>query len=905
MYNRFLYTLLTAILLFGSLSVMAQTESFTLDNGMQVILKENHSSPMVASLVFVKSGSRYEGKFENGITHFLEHLLFDGTTTLSREQLDKSISDLGGYINAFTRKDLTAYLVLLPKQYIDYGMTVQADMLFNSTFPEAELAKERKVVIEEINKDMDSPSAPSDELFSEAAYGATPYGRPVLGYKSFIENIGRDAIIAYWKKYYQPGNMVTLIIGDFDAAQMKQSVVSIFGKATGQAPVFEPSKVERIAGFNRIDTVAAVSSTYINFSIEAPLFGDSTYLPMDLLVQYLNLDEVSPLKQSLLGSNALASEVSASLTSYPDLTRLEISVVSEKAENRDRIVDTVMYALQNLASREADLDVSLLDGIKTSVKTQDIYNAEKLHYYGFMIAPMLMTGGFEFIQQYPELLSKVTPVQMFGAARQWLEKPSCMVTVVRPIDDSSKVPYRSVGMTADEVKGYFATATFPQFDLTKGVSLTYPSTDVVSLKIEDRATYARRTLQNGLTVLVKSAPDSKVFAMMTLGKNRSASEPDSLAGITDFVNRCLEKGTSTRSAAQLSQELNSIGATTTLYDNPWIPYDDRYTTPLFSFCKFETIDEYADKGFALFSDMLQNPSFDSAEVEKVRQGMMGVIGRETGSPGSVAKNLFYKTLLRNTGLDKPVMGNAETLGRITPLQLRDYHARFYAPDNMVLAIATSRDTAEVLEWVVKRFAHLTPAQSTNPPAAQPPALTVSRQEHVELNKEQISIYLGGLLPGINDPSSVSLEVALSILSNRLWSNLRERQGLAYSVGAGAGFEREFGWWYCSIGTSADKYQQAYDGIQLEIDKLKMDGPTELELKQTRNQIWGRLMSAKLSRINQAYYMAVNEFLGRPQQYDPTYLESLTKVDLVSASEAMRKYVRPESSVLVSAGKKAE
>ncbi len=902
MRTRLVYLFILSCL---AVAVSAQTETFTLDNGMQVILKENHSSPMVASLVFVKSGSRYEGKFENGITHFLEHLLFDGTTTMSREQIDRSISDLGGYINAFTRKDLTAYLVLLPKQYIDYGMTVQADMLFNSVFPEAELAKERKVVIEEINKDMDAPSAPSEELFSEVAYGKTPYGRPVLGYKSFIENIKRDAIIAYWKKYYTPGNMVTMIIGDFDAAQMKQTVAGIFGKASGQAPEFHPSTVERISGVVRVDTVAAVTSTYINFSFEAPLIGDSSYLPMDLLVQYLNLDEVSPLKQALLGSTALATEVSTSLTSYPDLGRVDISVVSEKPENYQQIISTVESTLRNLSSFEADIDVAMLEGIKTSVKTQDIYNAEKLHYYGFMIAPMLMTGGWEFIQQYPDLLAKVTPVQMFGAARQWLEQPNYMVTTVRPLDDSSKTPYRAVGMTADEVKAYFDTATFPQFDLANGVPLTYPSTDAVSMKIDDRASYARRVMSNGLTVLVKSSPDSKVFALMALGKNRSANEPDSLAGITDFMNRCLEKGTVSRSAAKLSRELNSIGATATLYDNPWIPYDDRYTTPMFSFCKFETIDEFAQKGFGLFTDMLLNPAFDSAEVEKVRQAMMGVLGREAASPGTVAKNLFYKTLLTNTGLDKPVMGNMETIGRITPRQLRDFHARFYAPDNMVLAIATSRDTGEVLNWVSQAFSHLTPAQAKNSMPVPPQPLTISRSEHVELNKEQISIYLGGLLPGNSDPASVSLEVAMSILSNRLWSNLRERQGLAYSVGSGAGFERDFGWWYCVIGTGADKYQQASDGFHLEIDKLKSDGPTELELKQTRNQIWGRLMSAKLSRINQAYYMAVNEFFGRPQPYDPTYLEQLSKVDLVTAAEAMRKYVRPETSVLVTAGKKLQ
>ena len=106
-----------------------------------------------------------------------------------------------------------------------------------------------------------------------------------------------------------------------------------------------------------------------------------------------------------------------------------------------------------------------------------------------------------------------------------------------------------------------------------------------------------------------------------------------------------------------------------------------------------------------------------------------------------------------------------------------------------------------------------------------------------------------------------------------------------------------------MGTSADKFQQAYDGIILEIDKLKLDGPTELELKQTRNQIWGRLMSAKLSRINQAYYMAVNEYLGRAPMYDPEYLSALTKVDLQSVAQAMLKYIRTDATVLATAGKR--
>ncbi|MCK4460760.1 MAG: insulinase family protein, partial [candidate division Zixibacteria bacterium] len=153
--------------------------TYQLDNGMEVILKETHASPMVAGMVFVKSGSKYESRFENGITHFLEHLLFNGTVNRSREEIDGSIRDLGGYLNAFTRKDLTSYFVLMPKQHIDYGLVTMADMLFNSTIPENELLKERQVVIEEIKRSADSPGWAAEKFFTEKAFAGTNYDRPV------------------------------------------------------------------------------------------------------------------------------------------------------------------------------------------------------------------------------------------------------------------------------------------------------------------------------------------------------------------------------------------------------------------------------------------------------------------------------------------------------------------------------------------------------------------------------------------------------------------------------------------------------------------------------------------------------------------------------------------------------
>ena len=897
--------ILLSISLAPAISQAAETgtETYSLPNGMQFILKENHSSPMVASVIFIRSGSKYESTYENGITHLLEHLLFDGTANLTREQLDHSITDLGGYINAFTRKDLTGYLVLLPRQYINYGMAIQSDMLFNSIFPDAELAKERNVVIEEIKKDADAPGAPAETFFESHAYQGTDYARPVIGYKGFIENIPRAAIIDYWRRYYIPSRMTALVIGDFETAKMKETIKAVFGNITATStPDADAGKTPAVlSGAQRFDTVANVTSTYINLSIAAPKITDTDYLPLDLLSQYLNLDDLSPLKKALTGDNPLASEISVSLTPFDSFSRFEISAISDKPELRDSIVNTILTQVSAALSMEPD--TVALRGIKTSTRCQDIYNAEKLHYYAFMISPLMMSGGWEFIQSYSDKLDAVTWPQCRQAAQKWLANPNYVVTVVRPKTDSAQVPYIPEGLTAEDVINYFKTAQIPAWDSTKRPHISLPKIDRATLELTDKAAYKREILPNGLTVIIKSSPDSRVFAINAFGLNRSANEPADQAGITDFVNHCLEKGTTSRDAATLSRDLSSIGANVTLYDNPFIPYDDRYTTPMFSFFKFETIDQFAKDGLDLFTDMLTRPSFDSSEVEKVRQGMIGTLMRESSSPGPTARRTFYKTLFGDKAYGKPVAGTAQTLGAITVADLKAHHARFYSPDNLVLVIGTSQPVDTVLAWVNSALGSLPRSGQPMMAAGAPDPIPATRQAHVELNKEQMSIYLGCPLPSASDPEAASLELATAILSDRLSSNLREKQGLAYSVGAGLWLDKNFGWYLCSMGTSAAKYQQSLDGIINEVDKLRLDGPTADEVDKARNQLWGRLMSAKLSRINQAFYLAVDEYLGRPVGYDKTYLDQLKKADVMSVRQAASKYFRTDAYVLTTAGKK--
>jgi len=887
--------------------IFAATSQYSLDNGMELILKENHSSPMVASIIFVKSGSKYESRFENGITHFLEHLLFNGTVHQSREAQDQGIRARGGYINAFTRKDMTAYLVLLPRQHIEYGLTVQADMLFNATFGDAELAKERKVVIEEISRDKDRPGSAADAFFNQVAYGGTDYEQPVLGYKPFIENISREAIVDYWKRYYRPDNMTALIIGDFETAAMKTTLTEIFGAiipSDSNKLLFSHSDLT--VSPTRKDTVANVTQTVVRMSVEGPPPISEAFLPLDLLAQYLAMDGVSPLKKALLeGERPLATDVSIALIPFAEGSRLEIEALTPVPNSADGIVSTTKRVLREMQEHQANPEA--IEGIKTSIKCDQIYNAEKLHYYGFMIAPYVMTAGWDFIESYAQATEAVEWSDVNGAANAWFSTPRVATTVVRPPSDSTQVLFVPEEMSAAEVTAYFDTAKFAELDVSQGYPLEFPGMDSVEFRIEDNAEYYSDSLANGLRYIVKSSPESRVFAMNVLGRNRSLLEPASQSGIGDFVNRCMEKGTVTRSEEELAKDLAGIGANVTLYDNPWIPYDDRYTTRRFTFAKFETIDDFAERGFYLFTEMLMLPAFDSAAIESVRGSMLAMIARDRGSTRKQARNGFYSVLQESDTLSSfslPISGTAETIGSLAREDLLRHHSRLYRPNNMILSIATNQSIETVRGWLDRAFGRIDRLRDPEPvPLREIPRLVDIKENHVPLESDQVVLYMGSPLPGISDPDVASLRVASQILSERLFGTLREKEGLAYTVGASLAFDRDIGWFYASIGTGSENYQRALDGIVLQIEKLKLDGPTTEELATAKNQILGRMSTARLSRINQAYYLGVNAYLGLGLNYDQSYLTAVSQVSSSSLRRAMARWIRTDAFILSSAGTK--
>lgn len=766
----------------------------------------------------------------------------------------------GGYINAFTRQDLTAYMILMPKEFIDVGLDIQSDQIFNSILPEEELPKERKIVIEEIKMNMDDPDFAAEVFHRETLYRGTPYSRPVIGYENIISTIPRERIMEYYKTYYMPNNMTALVIGDFETADMLTIMDSYYGKYPAtQLPEFDKINLNIADGKTVKRAELDVKNTHVQLAFKAPHYTDPDYFAYYLLAEYLGSRDISPLTKALTeGEDPLSQSAGTWLSTQKDFSLLEMSAMSDSPDKAEKIletIDNVMSDPENLVPSDDELR-NLIVGLKTS----DIYLREKLHYYGIMIAPMMVSTGYEFLENLITNLEKVTRSDIERIAGKYFASSSYLATIVTP---------------RPEAESGEADVSYSRF--------------------------LKEILPNGLTVIIKSNPDSRVFAMNVIGKNRTAMEPAGKDGITDFVNQLLKEGTTSFDRNQFASELASIGANVTLTDNPFIPYDDRYTTPQFAFIKFETIDEFSDKGMLLLSDMLKNAAFNEEDVERIRRKKIGMLGRSSGSPRVQCRKVFYESLFPGSAYSRSVPGTQMSLAQITRDDLVAHYRTFYSPENTILTVCTTDEPEVALDKIIQHFGDMSPVDLIAPGIDAPVQPSGIVSTNVPMDKEQVYIYIGGPLPGISSEDAAALRVAGAILSDRMALELREKQGLAYSVGASVSLDRDFGWYVAAMGTGRDNYETARDGMIAEIEKLR-NGPIDPdELEKAKNSLWGSSLTRNLSRVNQAYYMGVYEYLGTGYDYGPKWVEMMRGVTAEQISVVAKKYLSTENYILATAG----
>jgi zinc protease len=428
---------LLAAFAFSPHDVRAQTTvtsdppaSFTLGNGLNVVVIPDHRTPVVTEMIWYKVGSADETPGKSGLAHFLEHLMFKGTSKHPAGEFSQTVLRIGGNENAFTSTDYTGYFQRVPRDQLASMMEFEADRMTGLILKDENVLPERDVVLEEYNMRVaNNPEARLAEQIMAALYLNHPYGRPVIGWHHEIEKLNREDALAFYRRFYAPNNATLVIAGDVDAAEVRPMAERAFGPVPAQPAIpvqrIRPQEPEPVAP--RTVTLAdprveqpSLRRYYLVPSATTAAAGESPAL--DVLAQLMGGGSNSYLYRALVVDHPLAVSASAGYQGTAlDPTQFMISVSPKPGVEFaavEQVVDSVISDVGQNAVRAEDLE-----RVKTQLIAEAIYAQDNQATLARWYGAALTTGlSIEDIRSWPDRIRAVTAEQVRAAAQKWLDK---------------------------------------------------------------------------------------------------------------------------------------------------------------------------------------------------------------------------------------------------------------------------------------------------------------------------------------------------------------------------------------------------------------------------------------------------------------------------------------------------
>lgn len=408
----------------------APPASFTLGNGMQVVVIPDRRTPVVTEMIWYKVGSADETPGKSGLAHFLEHLMFKGTAKHPVGEFSQTVLRVGGNENASTSVDYTNYYQRVPKEQLPTMMEFEADRMTGLVLKDENVLPERDVVLEEYNMRVaNNPDARLNEQIMAALYLNHPYGRPVIGWHQEIEKLDREDALAFYRRFYAPNNAILVIAGDVDAAEIRPLVERNFGSIPAQPAIparrVRPQEPEPAAP--RTVTLAdprveqpSMRRYYLVPSATTAAAGESAAL--DVLAQLMGSGSNSYLYRALVVDKPLAVSANASYSSISlDPTQFAISAAPKPGVSFADVEQAVDGVIANVAQNP--IRAEDLERVKTQLIAEAIYAQDNQAVLARWYGGALTTGlSIEDIRSWPDRIRAVTAEQVRAAAQKWLQK---------------------------------------------------------------------------------------------------------------------------------------------------------------------------------------------------------------------------------------------------------------------------------------------------------------------------------------------------------------------------------------------------------------------------------------------------------------------------------------------------
>jgi zinc protease len=425
----------------------AAIQEFKLDNGLKLIVQEDHRSPVVVSQVWYRAGSLDEVNGKTGVAHVLEHMMFKGTKQVKAGQFSRMIAAAGGKENAFTSADYTCYFQQLEKSHLPLSFKLEADRMANLQLTDEEFAKEIKVVMEERRwRTDDKPQSKVNEAFQGTVYRAHPYSRPVIGFMNDLENMTAADAREWYNNWYAPNNATLVVVGDVKADEVYKLAKQHFGQLKPKVlPVRKPQVEPEQIGERRVVIKAPAKLPYLLMGYHVPVLrnADADWEPyaLEVLAGVLSGNPAARLNQRLVRESKLAIDASAG---YDLMARGRQSIFALDATPSEgkTVAELESALLQQIEHiKETGVTVEELERVKAGVIAADVYKRDSMFYQGMQIGTVETIGfSWKILEDYPKKLRAVTPEQVQAVAKKYLLKDNLTVATLdpQPIDPNAK-----------------------------------------------------------------------------------------------------------------------------------------------------------------------------------------------------------------------------------------------------------------------------------------------------------------------------------------------------------------------------------------------------------------------------------------------------------------------------------
>jgi zinc protease len=400
----------------------AQVQEFVLDNGLKVLLLEDHKSPAVTFQVWYRVGGRNEKDGKSGLAHFLEHMMFKGTPSTGPEEYSRIIAKNGGRSNAFTSSDMTVYFATMSREKIGIELDLEADRMANALLGEQYFEPEKKVIQEERRlRTDDNPGSALSEVAGAVAFMVHPYRRPVVGWMEDIEKLTRQDLVDFYKLYYAPNNAFVVVVGDFSTDEILPKIRNAFGKIArdADAPKVSVQEPEQ-QGERRVILKKEAELPFLLMFYHAPNLQSADSFALDVISVVLAGGRSARLYHELVYEKRMVRGVDADY-SRVSVDPMGFSITAQllpgiQPANVEREIYGSLEKIKSELITERELQKA-----KNQIEAAFIFDQDSIFGQAMKLGYYEITGGWRQLDTYLDGIRKVTREDIRRVARQYLD----------------------------------------------------------------------------------------------------------------------------------------------------------------------------------------------------------------------------------------------------------------------------------------------------------------------------------------------------------------------------------------------------------------------------------------------------------------------------------------------------